>query len=951
MADRLVLLERDAELARLLVLLDQARAGHGAVVAIEGSAGIGKTNLLAATRGLAAARGFRVLTARGRELEAEMAFAVVGQLLEPPLLAATGAARRRLLAGPARVGAGALGLPGGAVPESEFAALHGLYWLCVNLVGGTPLLLTVDDLQWVDAPSLAWLAYFGGRAAELPALLAVSVRETDPRSGEAVVTGVVNDPAAQHIVLSPLRLNSVTAMVHSQLNEQAGSGFCRACSDLTGGNPLHVSELLAAARYEGLTGSDSDVAVLREIAPAAVSASVQARLMRMRPDAIALAEALAVLGSQTEVAPCAELAGLDPAAAELAADELAAAQFTMSARPLDFFHPLIGEAVYAGVGVGARRLAHRRAATILDRAGAGADRVAAHLLATGPAGDRWVTDRLVRAAADARDRGAPEVAASYLRRALTEPPGETERAGIKLRLGNAEWYTGQPTAITRLEEALAEARDEPTIAAAVGTLANAYLVVDRCDAAVAVLRQASSRIGAANPRRAASLEASSVLTGLLDDRTAREALEMVDHWRAGLADMPEPPVRCLVAIAQVAMRRNQPGEAARLVERALARRPYPPPADASASTIVTLIGLEDFGALDRLCEDTLAHARQRSAVPALVVVASFWAWAMAQRGELADAEAQARSALEHAAGIFAMDAVAHLVEVLVERGELDMAETELGRIPAPLSSHSIMVVTYLMARGSLRAAQGRHAEAVQDFLLAGERCERLGIGIVYGWRSQAAISLTRLRQADQPDQVRQAGRARALARAELETARAAGLPRALGIALRACGLVEGAQRGGSAKGLELLDEAVGVLEASEARVELARALADHGAALRRAGQRTMARAALERALDIAHHCGARRIADMARQELVAAGAKPRREAITGRDALTASELRVARLAAAGGTNREIAQELFITTKTASAHLSRVYRKLGISRRSQLAKTLGSAIPSGRGPIS
>ena len=130
---------------------------------------------------------------------------------------------------------------------------------------------------------------------------------------------------------------------------------------------------------------------------------------------------------------------------------------------------------------------------------------------------------------------------------------------------------------------------------------------------------------------------------------------------------------------------------------------------------------------------------------------------------------------------------------------------------------------------------------------------------------------------------------------------------------------------------------------SPARVELARALADYGAALRRAGQRTQARTVLEQGLDVAHHCGARRIAAQAREELVAAGAKPRREAITGRDALTASELRVARLAAAGRTNREVAQSLFITTKTASAHLTRVYRKLGVTRRNQLAQALRSSI--------
>jgi DNA-binding CsgD family transcriptional regulator len=143
----------------------------------------------------------------------------------------------------------------------------------------------------------------------------------------------------------------------------------------------------------------------------------------------------------------------------------------------------------------------------------------------------------------------------------------------------------------------------------------------------------------------------------------------------------------------------------------------------------------------------------------------------------------------------------------------------------------------------------------------------------------------------------------------------------------------------------LLAEAVAVLERSQAPVELARALTDHGAALRRAGQRTQARAQLERGLDLAHHWGARRIARQARAELIAAGAKPRRDAITGRDALTASELRVARLAAAGKSNREIAQELFITTKTASAHLSRAYRKLDVTRRGQLAEALVSKAPT------
>jgi hypothetical protein len=111
---------------------------------------------------------------------------------------------------------------------------------------------------------------------------------------------------------------------------------------------------------------------------------------------------------------------------------------------LDFFHPLIGEAVYADLALGARRLAHRRAAAILDRAGA-ADRVAAHLLATGPAGDAWVVDRLSAAADTAWERGAAEVAASYLRRALAEPATPAVRPALLRRLGVAEWAAGEPT--------------------------------------------------------------------------------------------------------------------------------------------------------------------------------------------------------------------------------------------------------------------------------------------------------------------------------------------------------------------------------------------------------------------------------------------------------------------------------------------------------------------------
>ena len=934
------LLERDAELERLWALLGTATSGVGAVAAVWGPAGIGKTALVEALHDQAADRGVRVLRARGRVLETGMAFGVMRQLMEPVVLPAGAAERRRLLAGPARFGAGALGLPGGAAPDSEFAAIHGLYWLLANLAGRKPVLLTVDDVQWVDGPSLSWLAYLGPRAAELPVLMMVTAREGDAGAQRPAVEAVLRDAAAHRFILPALSPASAAALVRRELGRAASAGFCAACWELTSGNPLYVRELLAAARTAGLTGSEDSVVALRALASSAVGASVLARLAGMGPDAVELARAVAVLGSRHEVAVAAELAGLHPAAAELIADELAAAQILTAARPLDFFHPLIGEAIYAGIAAGARRLAHRRAATILDRTGA-TDSAAAHLLMTGPAGDKWVAQKLSAAARAARERGAPEVAASYLLRALAEPPGERERPALMLRLGEAEWYTGQPTAIARLEAAVDAAREAPAVAAAAGALANAYVLSDQTDQAVRVLQQAIGRIGQADPQLGLRLEGASALAGIVDDRTAAAANRSVEVLRARLDDMPDAPVRLLVAAAEAAMRRAEPGDAAeQMIKRALARQPDPP-LKVCTSIIVTLMGVESFGALRQLCEDMMTAARRRAALQEMIGIASFSAWALHRMGELADAEAQARWAGERATGIYALDSLAHLVEILIDRDALDDAQAELAKLEPPVASHSIMAVTYLMARGQLRAAQGRAQDALADFLACGQRCDLLGIALaLYHWRSGAALAYASLGHAAE---------ARRLAREEVATARAFGRPRALGVALRCAGVAESLlcrEAGDSGDGgLASLEEAVLVLEASQAPVELARGLTDYGAVLRRSGRRTEARAQLERGLDLAHHWGARRIASQARSELLAAGAKPRRDAITGRDALTAGELRVARLAADGRSNREIAQALFITTKTASAHLSRVYRKLDITRRDQLAQALVGAAPA------
>src|SRR5439155_23276457 len=156
-----LMLEREAEMAALEAMLGAAQSGDGQLAVVEGSAGIGKTRLLAEARALATAAEFEVLSARGGELEGEFAFGSVRQLFEAPLASATAEIRTELLAGAAGLSASlfASAPTAGEGAESSFAILHGLYWLAANFASRKPMLVVVDDLHWADEPSLRWLVY------------------------------------------------------------------------------------------------------------------------------------------------------------------------------------------------------------------------------------------------------------------------------------------------------------------------------------------------------------------------------------------------------------------------------------------------------------------------------------------------------------------------------------------------------------------------------------------------------------------------------------------------------------------------------------------------------------------------------------------------------------------------------------------------------------------------
>ena len=244
-------------------------------------------------------------------------------------------------------------------------------------------------------------------------------------------------------------------------------------------------------------------------------------------------------------------------------------------------------------------------------------------------------------------------------------------------------------------------------------------------------------------------------------------------------------------------------------------------------------------------------------------------------------------------------------------------------------------------------AQRRHAEALEDLLAAGTGWRALGIDnpAAASWRTAAAAAHTALGHQQE---------AAELAAEQLMLARQVGTPVTLGTALRVYAAAADAGhpahpgrsgRSGQSVAGESLAEAVGLLESTPARYELALALADLGAFLRRSGRRADARVPLRRALDLAQRTGAAPLAERARRELLATGARPRRTALTGPDALTSAERRVAGLAADGLSNRQIAQHLFITQPTVETHLRHAFHKLGITSRADLPAQLDREQPA------
>jgi DNA-binding CsgD family transcriptional regulator len=942
-----VLLERETEVARLDALVAEVPAGRGRLLLLEGPAGIGKTRLLRAARERAAEAALRILTARGSELEREFPFGLVRQLFEPPLAAAELPRRRALLQGAASLAAPIVGLghraeelpAGGAMGDPSFPTLHGLYWLTSNLTDEGPLLLAVDDAHWSDRASLRFLRFLVTRLEELPVLLALAYRPDEPGADAGLLAELASDPVTELVRPAPLSAGASADFVRVTFSADAEPEFCDACQRASGGNPFLLSELVRELGAQRVEPTARQAEQVRSLAPRTVARAVLLRVARLGEEASELARAAAVLGDPAELRRASALADIPMREASDAADALGRAGVLAPGRPLAFIHPLVRAAIYSDIAAGELAAAHARAARLLADDGAGADEVAVHLLEADPGADRAVVETLRSAAREAVGRGALDVAVRYLRRALAEPPAEDARASLLLELGSLEAAVYEPSAVDHLRAAVQASPDDGSRIASTRALARALIAggrvrdaLDEGDRAIALAEPTDRELAL---EIEAELLTAGQVTYALPAHVVAERLARLEPIEGRT-----PAERMLLVAKAYELARTGPAAApaAELAERALADRRLlsRQPADSPLFYALTLVLFYTDGLdlADRCMERALADARARGSALGFAATSAARSYAALARGSIRDAEAEARNALdaEGPNGRIALPrALGFLIDALIERGELSAAEEALERsgMGTMSSDDPILIATLAISRGHLRLAQRRPADALDDLLAVGRSMDALGYrtpSATAVWaRSWAALAHLQLGQRDE---------ARRLAAVEVERARAFGAPRPLGIALRTLGLAQGGK-----EGMELLREAVSVLESSVGRLEHACALTDLGAALRRANRRSEARGPLREGLALARRCGALALVDRAREELSATGERVPRLTLPGPESLTPSERRIADMAAAGLSNKEIAQALFVTVKTVEAHLSHVFRKLDIESRKALKEAL------------
>jgi DNA-binding CsgD family transcriptional regulator len=897
-----MLLDRLPERAALSGLLDAARAGRSGVLVVRGEPGVGKTALL--DWAVESAAGLRVVRVAGVESEMELAFAALQQLCASMLGQLEG------LPDPQREALGvAFGLNTGAAPDRFLVGLAAL-GLLSGVAGRQPLLCVIDDAHWLDRASAQALAFVARRLLAEPVALVFAAREPGEefRGLPELPVGGLGEGDARDLLGS---------VIGGPLDERVRDRIVAE----TRGNPLALLELPRGvpgvpglSELPGLPGRIEDSFRGRlEVLPAATR-----RLM--------LVAAAEPAGEPALVWRAAERLGIGAGAVAPAAD----AGLLVIGERVTFRHPLVRSAVYRAASPQDRRAAHQALAGATDPR-ADPDRRAWHRAQATLGPDEEVASELERSASRAQARGGLAAAAAFLERAAALTVDPARRAERALAAAQAKYQAGAFDATLRLL-ATAEAGplDELQRARADRLRGQIAFSSSRGSDAPPLLLKAARQFEPLDPRLARETYLDALAAATFAGRLALGG-GMREVAEAALAAPPQPtcgPDLLLDGLALL-VTGGYPAGAPVLRQAVSAFRGT----DVSTEEGLRWLWLAcraalivwDYASWDVLSGRQVRLASDAGALIALPIGLNTRAGVHLFAGEFAEAAsmvAQAESVIEATGSSIApYGALALTVFRGQEAQAAHLIQTATDDAERRGEGRALSYIGW--AAAVLYNSLGRYEKA----LAAAQRASEDSPAVEFaGWALVELIEAA-VRSAV-PE--RAAGALQRLS----DIARACRTDWALGAEARSRALVSD---GAAAE--TLYREAIDRFGCAGLRVDLARAHLLYGEWLRRQRRRRDARAQLATAYEIFDSIGAAAFADRARTELRATGGHARQHTIQTPDTLTAQESLIARLAGHGASNPQIAAQLFISPATVAYHLRKVFTKLGISSRSQLAAAL------------
>lgn len=921
----MVLVERRDALARLTSLFADSIAGVGRLALVSGGLASGKTALLHAFCDYAAERGALVLTATGSRAESALQMGVIGQLLHSAALPA------EVTELASRLGAAGAAQPAEADPDplairpADAPLVQGLCAALLTLAKDRPVVLGIDDVQFVDRASQHVLLYLQRRIRSAHVLMVLSER-AQPRPTQARFRAELTRHPHHRVRLDPLSERGVAELLSHFLETPAATLLAPGCHAVSGGNPLLVHALIEDYRAGGADpGGEPGDTGLQPVVGDAFGHAVLACLHRCEPQLLDIARAIALLGDHASPALVGRLTGTTSDSAAQAFEVLTAARLLTGVGR--FRHPGAAAAIVDSLAAQDRSALHAQAAELLHRHGASALEVGRHLVAAGTVTGPW--SEVLREAARQADDDV-ELAVQCLELAVRVSTDEPERDALTRALALMQW------------------RINPCGSAAhLGPLCAALDAGDlRGEDAVIVVRQLLWQ-----GNSDALEKALAGLDGSTDPADAQMADELrlayqwiygssrhlpAEQWSRTGPDHGQPGAltgnmwaRASATLAAL-FAQGASEDVVESAERILQRcRLGDSTLEVVGTALLVLIYADKVQAAGSWCDTLLADAARRHATTWRAVLGSIRADIALRQGDLAGAEAHARTALgllpARSWGVLIGYPVSVLMLAYTLTGRRDAAAGLLKQAVPDAMFQTVFGLRYLHARGHYYLAADRVLAALGDFQTCGRLMTEwdLDVPALVPWRSDLARAQLRL---DRPRV------ARDLVAKQLEQPRAIGF-RTRGISLRVLAAASDLRQR-----LPLLREAINLLQGCGDRFQLARALGELSQAHHELGDFSRARMLARWAAQQAEACHPDALPkqlsvnNAARDDGESADEQAEDDGVP---ALSDAELRVASLAALGHTNREIGRRLFITVSTVEQHLTRVYRKLKVNSRADL----------------